>query len=188
MLTVGALRPQDVLVACKIYSFEISKEDWTYAKLSESVGLSAGEAHNAYRRCRSALLLTPGGQVACQHLVNLLTVAVPLVFYAARGGLALGMPTATWSPALKASFAEPEGGLPTVWPCEVECRGAVRGESVDPIYPTVPEASRQDPMVYELMALVDVMRIGGRRDREAAAKLISKAILGSDNQARGERR
>jgi hypothetical protein len=188
MLPVGALRSQDVLVACKLYSFEISKSEWTYAGLAASVGLSAGEAHNSYRRCRSSLLLTPGGQVAGQQLVNLLTVAAPLVFYAARGGLASGMPTATWSPMLKGNFPEAPGALPNVWPCQSEGKGMVRGESVDPIYPTAPEAAGLDPVVYELLALVDVMRLGGRQEREVAGRLISKTILGRDGQSKGERR
>ena len=180
MLKADTLRPQDVLSACKIDSHELARSEWTYAGLAASLGLSAGEAHNSYRRCRGALLLTPGGAVDRRHLVDLLSVAAPIVFYAARGGLAAGLPTASWAPALRDKFDHPTGALPCVWPQPDSPRGCVQGEAVDPVYPTAPEAARQDPLVYELLALTDVVRVGGRADRERAVRLIEQRVLGRE--------
>ena len=180
MLKSDTLRPQDVLCACRVYSIEASRSEWTYAGLAASVGLSTGEAHNSYRRCRGALLLTPGGGVVKKHLVDLLAVAAPMVFYAARGGLARGMPTASWAPSLREKFDHPAGSLPVVWSGTDGDAGGVRGEAVDPIYPTAPEAARQDPLVYELLALADVVRVGGRSDRERAVRLIEQLVLGRE--------
>jgi hypothetical protein len=178
MLKADTLRPQDVLCACKLYSLEVGRTEWTYAGLAGAVGLSAGEAHNSYRRCRGALIVTPGGSVDRRHLVELLTVAAPIVFYAKRGGLASGLPTATWAPSLRDKFDHPAGALPCVWSLQDSSREAVQGESVDPIYPTVPEAAWQDSLVYELLALTDVVRVGGRSDRERATRLLELRVVG----------
>jgi hypothetical protein len=180
MLKADTLRPQDVLCACKIFSHELGRTEWTYAGLAAAVGVSAGEAHNSYRRCRAALIITPGGCTDRRHLVELLAVAAPIVFYATRGGLAGGMPTATWAPSLRNKFDHPAGALPCVWSLQGASTGAVQGESVDPIYPTVPEAARQDLLVYELLALVDVVRVGGRSDRERATRLLEQRVVGKE--------
>jgi len=164
----SSLRPQDVLVVCKLFSFKVADEDWTYSGLGESVGISAGEAHNAVDRCRCASIVGAGGNIVRKNLRDLLTVAAPRIFYAVRGGLSRGMPTGIWAPPLLEKF-ERSGSLPTTWPCETgPCE---RGESVDPIYPSAPIAAR-DPLVYELLALVDVIRVGGAADRNRAIAMI----------------
>ena len=37
-----------------------------------------------------------------------------------------------------------------------------------PLYPTVPEAALRDEKLYELLALVDALRVGRVREREIA--------------------
>ena len=164
----SSLHPQDVLVACKLFSLKLADEEWTYSGLGESVGISGGEAHNAVDRCRRAAIIGASGNVVRRNLRDLLAVAAPRIFYASRGGIVSGMPTSVWAPPLLGKF-ERIGSLPTSWPCENgPCE---RGESVDPIYPSAPIAAR-DPLVYELLALVDVIRVGGAADRNRAIAMI----------------
>ncbi len=44
----------------------------------------------------------------------------------------------------------------------------VRGHSILPLYPSVPEAALKDEKLYELLALVDALRIGRAREKELA--------------------
>ena len=169
----SSLHPQDVLVACKMYSLKLADDDWTYSDLGEAVGISGGEAHNAVDRCRRSSIIGASGAIVRKNLRDLLAVAAPRIFYASRGGLSRGMPTGIWAPPLLGKF-ERVGTLPTTWPCETgTCE---RGESVDPIYPSAPIAAR-DPLVYELLALVDVIRVGGASDRNRAVELIDRRTL-----------
>jgi len=47
--------------------------------------------------------------------------------------------------------------------------GDVRGLLVEPLHPKVAEEARRDPLLYELLALLDVLRIGGgARERNLA--------------------
>ena len=52
-----------------------------------------------------------------------------------------------------------------VWPY---AKGTVRGHSIIPLYPSVPEAALKDAKLYELLALVDALRVGRAREKELA--------------------
>jgi hypothetical protein len=173
MLKAESLKPQDILVACKLYSLEEGAVDYTYASLGRDVGLSPSEAHSSAERCRRAALLTPNNVLLRRNLRDLLVVAVPRVYYATRGGLADGTPTSVHAPVLlgKVALAQPTI-VPVVWPGA----GRDRGESLSPIYSTVPVACRADPLLYELMALVDVLRVGAASERAAATELLDKMM------------
>jgi hypothetical protein len=52
----------------------------------------------------------------------------------------------------------------------------MRGESVSPIYKTAPFAAERDPKLYELLVLVDGIRIGRPRVRAVAADLLQREL------------
>ena len=176
MAKTEMLHPQDVLVACKIFAIELARGSWTFSSLAAATGLSAGEAHNAVSRCRQARLLTPGGAVSKRPMRDLLAVAVPSMMFAHRGGIGHGMLTALLAEPLAGKFVVDPETLPMVWARAEGGEGGTRGECVDPIYPTVPYASEQDPVVYELMALVDVVRLGNSAEKSTAITLIEKRL------------
>jgi hypothetical protein len=181
MLTEN-LRPQDVLVACKIFSLGLHRGDCTYAGLGEDLGISSSTAHESVERCRSSQLLPPSGwKVSIRYLRDLLLVAVPRVFYVRRGSICEGLPTGVFASPLVGKFKCPEGALPFVWVELMTLEGGdatsqSRGEGIAPLYPTVPLAAREDSVVYELLALVDVMRLGNAADREIASSLVDRRL------------
>jgi hypothetical protein len=201
MLRSVALKAQDVLVACKLYSLAENvrpASSWTYQGLSGELGISLSETYNALERCRLAQLVVTVRDkevISKRHFYELLAVAVPRIFCAARGGLEVGLPTSVHAPSLRSRFENygsgvASGVLPTVWSCEREDSPSglrVRGESISPIYPSVPEAAAKDPLLYELLALVDVVRIGDTRSRNAAVAILERKILGRGPQAQGSR-
>jgi hypothetical protein len=173
-----SLRPQDVLLATRVFSLGLTRSECTYTGLGAALGLSTSTAFEATARCRSAQLLPPTGwSISQKHLRDLLVVGVPRIFYAIRGGLVHGTATSTSAPPVAGKFKPAaEGTLPVVW-CEDEAPDTLpRGEGLEPIYPTVPAAARQDSVVYELLALADVMRIGTAAERTIAAGLIDKRL------------
>ena len=52
-----------------------------------------------------------------------------------------------------------------VWPY---AHGKVLGQSIKPLYKTVPKACEKDFALYELLALTDALRIGKNRERNLA--------------------
>ena len=181
MSKAPTLKSQDVLVACKL--FALGEVPWTYASLGEALEISQGEVFHSLKRCRSAQLVVPSRSteiVSKKHFHDLLVFAAPRIFYAVRGGLDVGWPTATHLPSLMPEFEGLRPGslkdvLPTVWP---DPKGPVRGETLLPLYPSVPEATRKDVVLHELLALVDVIRLGDIKYRKRAIEILEKRIFG----------
>jgi hypothetical protein len=176
------LRSQDVLIACKLLC--LGRAPWIFRRLASSLSLSLGEVHGAVQRCHEAgLLYARGGQfvVARKPLLDACTVTVPQIFYAERGALKVGVPTSVHAECLRGSFPQRDA-IPIVWPCE---EGAVRGESLLPIYSTVVKAVRHDDSLYRLLALVDVVRVGSRDERQIAGEMLRKMIMHDDEISGG---
>jgi hypothetical protein len=53
----------------------------------------------------------------------------------------------------------------------------VKGQSIIPLFPSVAEAVQNDVLLYELLALVDALRVGRAREREIALEELKKRIL-----------
>lgn len=60
-----------------------------------------------------------------------------------------------------------------VWP---HPEGEVRGESLEPLYPSAVDAARLDQGLYECLALVDALRVGRARERKLAIDLLAKRL------------
>lgn len=83
----------------------------------------------------------------------------------------VGVPTAYAAPPLRHQINQPDTELPPVWP---SVDGERRGISFYPLYPSVPQAARKDPVLYQTLALFDALRGGAARERSLAAKLLEE--------------
>ena len=72
-----------------------------------------------------------------------------------------GIATAISAPPLNEKILSEKDAY--VWP---DAKGNIRGEAIVPLYRTVPEAVRIDPMLHSLLAIADVFRIGRTREVE----------------------
>jgi hypothetical protein len=83
-----------------------------------------------------------------------------------------GVPTSYAAPPLARQIA---GGadLPPVWPY---AEGKQRGVGLEPLYKTVPAAALRDPVLYELLALIDALRDGRARERRLAEQELSARL------------
>lgn len=167
-----ALKSQDVVVALKLL---IEKEERSYAVLARVLGMSPSEVHAAVGRLREGRLVAPEDRgVVRRAFRDFLASGIAHVFPAREGEPARGVPTAGAAPVLESVFKPVEGAAP-VWP---HPQGKFRGPSVAPLYKSAPDAALRDPALYDLLALVDALRIGRARERKAAMNLLDGRVLG----------
>lgn len=170
------LKPQDVVILLKLVV--LGPQPWTYQRLAVELSISQSEVHAGVRRAVAARLMndetTTNGRPNYPALREFLIHGVRYAYPPKRGGLTRGMPTGYAAPPLNKVIA-PSSDPPPVWPY---AEGAVRGLSLEPLYPSVPAAAARDPKLYELLALVDAMRDGRARERDLAAKELEVRLDG----------
>jgi hypothetical protein len=143
-----------------------------YAQLSHELGMSASEIHASIRRCAIAGLVNPDSKEPLRKpLEEYLLHGVRYAFPGKRGPLAHGIPTAHAAPPLAAQITSDD--LPPVWP---DPEGTTKGYALEPLYLSVPMAAKSDPKLYELLALVDTLRIGRAWERKMAEEELRKRL------------
>lgn len=112
-----------------------------------------------------------------RNLFDLIAKGIRFVFPAKLGAMQRGVPTAFAAPMLKGLLVS-GGTYNYVWPYAA---GREMGQSVDPLFKSVPEAALKDQSLYEYLALVDAIRLGNQREASLAADhLKSKITLGRE--------
>jgi len=168
------LKPQDVLVVLKL----VTRGSMAYGTLANELGMSPSEVHKAVKRAADAGLLDISDpqtrQVRSRALYGFLVHGAPTAFPVKPGPITRGMPTAHAAPPLSSIIAARDD-LPPVWP---DPESSTRGYELLPLYKAAPGAAKRDPLLYECLALVDALRAGRARGREAAATELRRRILG----------
>ncbi len=167
----GVTKPQDILVILKLALS--SERAQSFAALAKALGMSASEVHASVGRLEEARLLERESRaVRRKPLVEFLVHGVPYVFPASAGEMTRGMATAWAAPVMAGKVAGNEAESP-VWP---DPSGTKKGLAVEPLYSSAPVAAKNDPALYELLALVDALRLGRARERAIAAKEIERRL------------
>lgn len=162
-----ATKPSDLVVALQLALIPSAQ----FKAMSESTGISTGECHNAVRRLRLAQLLMAGERRPSTDALHEFCVhGVPFAFPATRGPSVPGVPTGHSSPAFRAIVDSPDI---VVWP---HAGGSVRGESIIPLYPAAPTLPELNPALYELLTIVDALRVGTTRLRKVAGELLASRL------------
>lgn len=163
------LKPQDIFLLLKIVSD--NKATWNQIPVAAALGLSQSEVSEAVARCKYAGLLGPKGKIVMKlSLLELLQYGLRYVFPQKPGAVVRGIPTSHSASPLKEEIQSSEA---YVWPYG---KGTVRGHSIVPLYPSVPEAALKDKKLYELLALVDALRVGRARERELAITELKRRL------------
>ena len=137
--------------------------------MAEALGLSQSEISEAVSRCKYAGLLDPKGKaVMRQSLMEFLQYGLRYVFPQRPGPVVRGIPTSHSASPLKEQIQSAEY---YVWPYG---KGTVRGQSIVPLYPSVPEAALKDRNLHELLALADALRVGRAREKQLAVVELKK--------------
>lgn len=134
--------------------------------------MSSSEVHAGLKRLKQSRLIKSDVSPIRSAVREVLRYGVPYFLPAVRGELTRGMPTAYAAPPLNAHIAQ-GSDPPPIWP---DPEGPVRGQALAPLYRSVPFAARQDPALYEWLALVDAVRSGSTRERQLAGKLLDERL------------
>jgi hypothetical protein len=141
--------------------------------IARSTGSSVGECHNAVRRLEtSRLILADERRPSTELLHQFLVHGAPFAFPAVIGPEIVGIPTAHSAPPFHGIVASTTG---FVW---AHADGTMRGQSIIPLFPGAPLLAVDNPALYDLLALIDALRVGTARVRTIAAGLLGDRILG----------
>ncbi len=168
-----SLKPQDLAIAFKLVT--LRGERLPYKELGRQMRLSQFEAHAATQRLLAARLIVELDGV----IRPIVAVLEPFILYGAsyafppvRGEMTIGFPTAYGVSPLKERVMFSEEN-PPVWP---HPEGTHKGLTLQPLYENLPLAAQDDKTLYELLALLDALRIGQARERKLATDLLLERL------------
>jgi hypothetical protein len=165
------LLSRDVVVLAQLVSY--GGERPPIAQVVGDLALSPSQVHASLKRLeRSRLVDAQTGRPLLNAVEEFLIHGVKYAFPVQRGEATRGMPTAYAAPPLSEQIAD-NGDLPPVWP---DAEGDVRGVTLEPLHKAAPKASRRDPVLHELLALIDALRDGRVRERQLAEKELSARL------------
>jgi hypothetical protein len=175
------LKPQDILVLLKLVA--LGDQPWSYNGLAVELGMSPSEVHGAVKRAIAANLAVELGrqiQPNFRNLEEFLIHGIRYVFVPERGQMTRGVPTVHAVPPLS-ELITPDQEPPPVWP---DPEGETRGMLFSPLYRSAPNAAKQDPVLYELLVLVDGVRGGRAREREISAEELQRRLKHHESSAK----
>ncbi|GAB1268957.1 hypothetical protein NBRC116493_22100 [Aurantivibrio infirmus] len=171
---VMELKSQDSLIAVAIWSLQNDKKVMSIRELAAWLGVSQGEISKGAKRLIGAgLLVDRGGQWHPQvnALLEWLSYGVRYAYPIKQSGFGRGVPTAWNCPHIHSELVAPVPAY--VWS---RPGGEVEGVIIEPIHPKVPQSAIDDLGTYQVMALVDAIRMGKPRELAIARKEL-KALL-----------
>ena len=169
----SALRPVDVLVLTKLVSYRGKRPP--IAQIGFDLSLGPSEVHSSLKRLgKSRLIATDvgGGRPLLKPVEEFLLHGVKYAFPIQRGEVTRGIPTSYAAPPLSNQIGG-SSDLPPVWAAP---DGPIRGAGIEPLHKAVPLAVLRDPVLYELLALIDALRDGRARERQLAERELTSRL------------
>jgi hypothetical protein len=164
------MKPQDLVILLKIIILQ--NKDWKVVELASALYLSQSEVSKALERLVFSGLLDESKRVPSKNSIyNYIVNAVKFSFPIRPGRMVKGIPTSHSAPPLKSKIVSDDK---YVWP---HINGTTKGESIEPLYEKAPDAALEDIKLYEMLALIDSLRVGKVREQEIAKEELKKRIL-----------
>jgi len=165
----NSMKPQDIVVLLKL--IVLNNDNWQQVPLAHSLKMSQSEVSQSVARSKFAGLLDDTGKrVMMQAFYDFLQYGLAVVFPAKPGAIVRGIPTAHSAAPLNMEISSGEN---YVWPFAM---GSVRGHGITPLYASVPQAALEDEQLYELLSLVDALRVGKVREKNLAIQELKHRI------------
>jgi len=159
------LKPQDFVVALKLAVN--AQREFRLIDLSRELRMALSAVHGSIERCERARLISrsAGSIRAVRFAVKEFAIhGVKYAFPGVLGTHSRGIPTAIAGPTLRRHFDDADSLAP-VWP---DPAGSAFGPSLSPLHPSVPAACELDDRLFDVMTLLDALRVGAARERELA--------------------
>ena len=153
--------------------------DYTARGLSSALGVSKSEVNASIRRSGDAGLIVKdhksGVPKVNRHaLLDLIVHGIKYVFPVKPGAVVTGVPTACYAPVFDGTLHSMSDSI-LVWPY---AGGHQRGQSVSPLHESVPKFAPEERDLYDLLALVDSIRLGQAREASMAAEMLEARLAG----------
>jgi len=167
----NGMRPHDIVVLLKIIAFQ--GNHWLSKDLSATLFISPSEISESLNRSMIAGLLSPDKKRVMKNaMLKFIENGLRFVFPAELGAIERGMATGHSAPVLKEFFSSSED---YVWTFS---SGKSKGQSITPLYANQARAAELDQHLYDMLALVDAIRIGKVRECEKAVELLKMYFNG----------
>lgn len=187
------MKSQDIVILLKLVSLmeqeeqgSLEQPEWspnreeayTVRGLESSLGISKSEVNASINRSIASGLAVKDREFrqakpSRRNLHNFIVHGLKFVFPAKPGAMTRGIPTAFAAPMLE-SLLISAGEYISVWPY---AKGKEMGQSIKPLFKSVPEAVQNDARLYEYLALVDAIRLGKQREANLAADRLAERLL-----------
>lgn len=156
----------------------VHHDSYSVRALQASLGVSKTEIAAALKRCQQIglLRLDPNNQlprVNSKALLGFIEHGLRYVFPVKPAEIVRGIPTSFSAPVLQGKLMS-GGDLIHVWP---DAYGTRKGQSITPLFKTVPGAVKKDALLYEYLALIDAVRLGNAREVNLATQILREKIL-----------
>ena len=166
----NGMRPQDIVILLKITTMR--DDNWTFSQIADSLQISESEVSCAMERNKLAGLVSPDKtKVNKLALRDFLIYGIKYVFPPQAGHSDRGIATAHSAPPVNRHITETDENY--VWKYY---KGTKRGNSIVPLYDKIPKIVENQPELYELLAIVDTLRIGKKREVEIAINELDKRL------------
>lgn len=164
------MRPQDIVVLLKIISLQ--QVQWKNKDLAYSLQISASEITEALNRCKIAGLIdSKKRKVHINSFSEFLIFGLKYVFPVEPGAMVRGTPTAHSAPPLNLFLNSTNDKF--VWPY---ANGSHRGQAIEPLYKKLPAVVAEDQLFYELLTIIDTIRVGRAREVKIAIEELKKRL------------
>lgn len=164
------MRPHDIVVLAQLAN--LNNSDWLMKDLAYSLKISSSEISESLNRSAIAGLVSANKKSLMKTaFYEFIIYGLRYVFPQRPGALTGGIATAHSALPMKKFIISDE---PYVWACS---EGDLRGQMLIPLHPNVPNACLKNPGLYEILSLIDVMRIGKAREMEIAMNELKERIL-----------
>ncbi|MBL0170212.1 MAG: MarR family transcriptional regulator [Gemmatimonadaceae bacterium] len=148
-----------------------------YEPLAEALVTSTSAVHRSVARLQlSGLCKASSRTVTRPSFLEFLVSGVRFAFPAVHGPERTGLATAWTHEDVAPLFADGERPRNLVWASD---RGTIRGESLVPLFPNLPAVAARDVRLHELLAMVDVLRVGNARERRVVSDVLGQRLLSS---------
>jgi DNA-binding Lrp family transcriptional regulator len=163
------MRPHDIAILLKIASK--GKESWYMKDLARELNISSSEiSESIHRSVIAGLISTDKKTINKLALLDFLKFGLRYVYPQRPGSLVRGIGTSISASPLNNEIMSNEQ---FVW---AYAKGNIRGQAIEPLHPKTPEACLRDEKYYELMALIDAIRIGKVREQKIAFNMLKERI------------
>ncbi len=187
----SVMKSQDIVILLKLVSLERQshlnnrvclspkhlENCYSARGLARALGISKSEVNASINRSIEINMATRDRNL--EHpkankkaLLEFISHGLKYVFPVKPAEITRGVPTSFAAPVLKNELMS-TGEYIYVWP---DARGKEKGQSIKPLYKSVPMAIQDDPILYEYLALVDAIRLGNPREAKIAVSIMEEKL------------